>query len=469
MTGFQRIKGSFRDPSGFVFEHDGIVFRQVNSSYRAHYDRLMESGLYADLTQAELLVPHVEVDDPAPRGREFYKVLKPLQIPFISYPYEWSFSQLKDAALLTLAVQKRALSRGLVLKDASAYNVQFHQGKAILIDTLSFESYQEGRAWIAYKQFCQHFLAPLLLMSRKDIRLSQLLRVHIDGIPLDLASAIAPKKTYRQLGILMHLHLHARAQQRYRDGSRAAGSLGRKRVSKGSLLQIADSLRGTIRGLRWRHDATDWSGYYDGDSYQEAAFGHKLKLVAEYLALVKPSCVLDLGANTGEFSRLASGAGAFTVSADNDPGVVEANYLRVKADQEQNLLPLLLDLVNPSGAIGWANAERQSLAERSKADCLLALALIHHLAISNNVPLTNVAEYFAGLAEWLVIEFVPKRDKQVQKLLRTRDDIFDLYTVEGFEASFGEVYEIVKSSPLRQSERVVYLMRRRKNGATTLA
>ena len=462
MTNIKRIRGSFRDPSGFVFIRDGTVYRQVSPGYQANYDHLLGSGLYADLTERQLLVPHIETDSPAPGGQEAYKVLKPLQIPFISYPYEWSFSQLKDAALLTLEVQKRALSRGMVLKDASAYNVQFHQGKAILIDTLSFERYQDGQAWVAYKQFCQHFLAPLLLMSRKDIRLSQLLRVHIDGIPLDLASAIAPKTTYRQLGVLMHLHLHARAQQRYRDGSRADGSLDRKRISKGALLQIADSLRGTIRGLRWRHDATDWSDYYEGDSYQAAAFGHKLELIAEYLDMIQPASVWDLGANTGEFSRLASGAGAFTVSADNDPGVVEANYLKAKRDQESNLLPLLMDLVNPSGAIGWANAERLSLAERCNADCLLALALIHHLAISNNVPLPSVAEFFAALAEWLVIEFVPKRDKQVQKLLRSRDDIFEGYSQEGFEASFGEVYEIVKSSPLRQSERVLYLMRRRK-------
>ncbi len=462
MTNIKRIRGSFRDPSGFVFIRDGTVYRQVNPGYQANYDHLLGSGLYADLTERQLLVPHIETDSPAPGSQEAYKVLKPLQIPFISYPYEWAFSQLKDAALLTLEVQKRALSRGMVLKDASAYNIQFHRGKAILIDTLSFERYQDGEAWVAYKQFCQHFLAPLLLMSRKDIRLSQLLRVHIDGIPLDLAAAIAPKTTYRQLGVLMHLHLHARAQQRYRDGSRADGSLGRKRISMGSLLQIADSLRGTIRGLRWRHDATDWSDYYEGDSYQVAAFRHKLELVAEYLDLIQPACVWDLGANTGEFSRLASGAGAFTVSADNDPGVVEANYLKAKRDQESNLLPLLLDLVNPSGAIGWANGERLSLAERCNADCLLALALIHHLAISNNVPLHSVAEFFAALAEWLVIEFVPKRDKQVQKLLRSRADIFEGYSQEGFEASFGEVYEIVKSSPLRQSERVLYLMRRRK-------
>ena len=461
MTDLRRVKGSFRDPSGFVFSEDGIVYRQVNPSYRSNYDHLIGSGLYADLTEGQLLVPHVEEGDHAQSGHGAYKVLKPLQIPFVSYPYEWSFSQLKDAALLTLAVQKRALSRGMILKDASAYNVQFFQGKPILIDTLSFEIYQDGQAWVAYKQFCQHFLAPLLLMSRKDIRLSQLLRVFIDGIPLDLASATAPKATYRQLGILMHVHLHARAQRRYKDSSRPAGTLARKRIGKQSLLQIADSLRSTISGLRWQHGATDWSGYYGGDSYEREAFQHKLQLAAEYLDLIKPSCVWDLGANTGEFRRLASSAGAFTVSADNDPGVVEDNYLKTKRDREKNLLPLLIDLVNPSAGIGWANAERQSLAERSNADCLLALALIHHLAISNNVPLPSIAEFFASLAEWLIIEFVPKRDKQAQKLLSARSDIFEQYSKEGFEESFSNSYHLVRSQQLRDSERILYLMRRK--------
>lgn len=455
-----RINASFRDPSGFVFIEDETVYRQVNLSYQAHYDQLIRSGLYAYLTERRMLVPHEESGLRGSGAPEAYKILKPLQIPFISYPYEWSFSQLKDAALLTLAIQKRALSRGMVLKDASAFNVQFLDSKPIFIDTLSFEIYAEGQAWVAYRQFCQHFLAPLLLMSRKDIRLNQLLRVFIDGIPLDLASATAPKSTYLQPGILMHIHLHARVQHHYKSSSHLAGMSSRKRIGKRSLLQIADSLRSAISGLRWNPGGTDWSDYYDGNSYQEEAFQHKFKLVEEYLGLIKPNCVWDLGANTGEFSRIASRAGAFTVSADNDPGVVEVNYLKSKREQATHLLPLLIDLVNPSPGIGWAHAERQSLAERSKADCLLALALIHHLAISNNIPLPSIAEFFATLAEWLVIEFVPKRDKKAQQLLGSRVDIFDQYTKTDFEASFSRIYHIVKSRQLERSARVLYLMRR---------
>ena len=459
MPRFERIGGSFRDPNGFVFSLDGEVHRQVNQPYQAHYERLMQSGLYQSLVADELLIAHEEVDAVAAPAQGAYKILRPQQLPFVSYPYEWCFSQLKDAALTTLRIQKRALAQGMTLKDASAYNIQFLDGKPRLIDTLSFETLTEGGAWVAYRQFCQHFLAPLALMSCSDIRLSQLLRAHIDGIPLDLAARLLPKRAWLNTGLAMHLLLHARAQKRY------AGSAGqaerRKRLGKRDLLNIADSLRSTIQGLRWDPGGTSWSDYYAGDSYDEAGFEHKQQLVADYIALAAPRRLWDLGANTGRFSRIASGRGIFTLSMDNDPGVVEANYLKAKNDGETALHPLLVDLANPSPAMGWANEERDSLAARGPADCALALALLHHLAISNNVPLQRIAAFFASLAPRLIIEFVPKRDPKVQTLLATREDIFVDYERNAFERVFGEVYEIMQTQQLRGSERVLYLMRRR--------
>ena len=193
-----QLGGSFRDPNGFVFVSEGTLYRQVNKSYQRHYDLLYSSGLYEALVSRHLLIAHDECDYLPHGNDQIYKVLRPLPVPFVSYPYEWCFSQLKDAALVTLDLQKRALAHNMVLKDASAYNIQFLDGKPLLIDTLSFETYEEGRAWVAYRQFCQHFLAPLVLMSQKDIRLSQLLRVYIDGIPLDLAASLLPKRTYLQ-------------------------------------------------------------------------------------------------------------------------------------------------------------------------------------------------------------------------------------------------------------------------------
>lgn len=461
MKDAKRIDGSFRDPSGFVFIKEGIIYRQVNRSYQRHYDGLIGSGLYDRLISRNYLVPHSEVDHPPLLQDGAYKILRPQPIPFISYPYEWSFSQVKDAALATLAVLKHSLAHDLILKDASAYNVQFLAGKPVLIDTLSFEIYDEGQPWRGYRQFCQHFLAPLALMSYKDIRLSRLLRDYIDGIPLDLAVSLLPRRSILNVGLLTHLHLHSRAQRRYAGKPAPAASSGNSRLGKRSLMNIADNLRSTIERLEWNPGGTSWADYYAGDSYQETGFDSKAKTVASFIRMAKPKRVWDLGANTGVFSRIASQSGIFTVSIDSDPGAVEANYLFSKQQQEENLHPLLVDLTNPSAASGWANNERESLVQRSRADCILALALIHHIAIANNVPLGKIARFFASLAEWAIVEFVPKSDKKVQQLLVARDDIFVDYTRSGFEREFGSVFEVVTSKPIEESQRLMYLLRRR--------
>jgi len=464
----QKHDASFRDPSGFLFTRDGILYRQVNKAYAGSYTRLMQSGLYAKLVKAGLLVPHVEADGPAGKERPFppadpdlaHITIRPERVPFISYPYEWSFGQLKDAALATLSIQKRALKAGMSLKDASAYNIQFFQGKPALIDTLSFEEYREGEPWVAYRQFCQHFLAPLALMAYRDVRLSQLLRVYIDGVPLDLASSLLPGRTRWKLGLYTHIHLHARAQKRYAGVAISEARAGRS-MSQQAMAGLIESLRDTIRKLEWKPAGTEWADYYEDNNYTDAAFQHKLNLIEDWLGRIQPQMVWDLGANTGLFSRPAAAMGAFAVAFDIDPAAVEQNYRQVKADKETNLLPLVLDLTNPSPAIGWHNQERASLGQRGPADAVLALALIHHLAISNNVPLERVAQFFADLGEWLIIEFVPKNDSQVQRLLRSRADIFPDYTREGFETAFRSHFEIHASSDLRDSERKVYLMRRK--------
>lgn len=452
-----KVGASFRDPSGFLFTRDGVLYRQVNQGYAEEYERLMRSGLYQKLVKAGLLVPHQEVDIPPAESDKAFKILRPERLPFISYPYEWSFDQLKDAALTTLAIQRRALKHGLSLKDASAYNIQFYQGKPVLIDTLSFETYKEGEPWVAYRQFCQHFLAPLALMAWRDVRLGQLLRVYIDGLPLDLADSLLPARARWNLGLYTHISLHARAQKRYADVA-IEEARGRRRMSKRALLGLIASLESTVRKLRWKAAGTEWAEYYDKTNYTADAFAHKRQLVAAWLEQVAPRFVWDFGANTGLFSRLAAERGAYTVSFDIDPAAVEQNYSQVKSRQETNLLPLILDLTNPSPAIGWSHRERDSLLQRGPAELVMALALVHHLAISNNVPLESVAEFFAQAGRWLIVEFVPKTDSQVQKLLRSRVDIFPDYTREGFERAFGQHFRIHQAVPLRQSERWLYLM-----------
>jgi hypothetical protein len=459
-TNNQDLKSSFRDPSGFLFTKDGCLYRQVNQAYAADFGLLKESGLYDKLIKAGLLIPHIEADIKPPLPELAYKIIRPERVPFISYPYEWSFGQLKDAALATLSIQRRAVKAGITLKDASAYNIQFVNGKPVLIDTLSFEAYKEGEPWIAYRQFCQHFLAPLALMAYRDVRLGQLMRVYIDGIPLDLASRLLPARTRWNLGLASHIHLHAGAQKRYSDVAVSEARGGRK-LNKEALLNLIESLRDTIRKLEWKPVGTEWADYYAANNYTDAAFEHKKTLVEAWLTETGAKTVWDLGANTGVFSRVAANTGAFVVSSDVDPAAVEVNYRLVKEKKETYVLPLVIDLTNPSPAIGWNNSERDSYVQRGPAEAVLALALVHHMAIGNNVPLNRVAEFFGECGQWLIVEFIPKSDSQVQRLLRNRADIFSGYTRDGFEKDFCQIYSIKRSSAILDSERWLYLMQRK--------
>ncbi|MGB2963162.1 MAG: hypothetical protein WBB69_04170 [Anaerolineales bacterium] len=454
----KRETASFRDPSGYLFWREGVLYRQVNQRYQDHYTFLMKSGLYRSLVDDGLLINHEEVKIEPYQPEGAYRVICPERIPFISYPYEWSFSQLKDAALATLTIQKRALAYGMSLKDSSAYNIQFWRGKPVLIDTLSFEIYEEGKPWVAYRQFCQHFLAPLALMSYRDVRLSQLLRIYIDGIPLDLTSGLLPFRTYLKFPLLTHLHLHAAAQKRY-AGHQVDLTSPRQEVKKTGILGILSSLESIISHLNWNPEGTAWADYVSTHNYADASLNHKKQAVAEYLDRVRPETVWDLGANTGVFSRLASQRMINTVAFDIDPGVVELNYRQSITDKDQYLLPLLLDLTNPSPNLGWFNQERRSLFKRGSADMVLALALVHHLAITNNVPLDQIALFMANLGHWLVVEFVPKDDPQTQKLLASREDIFIDYSQKRFEEVFSAYYQIDDTVVINNSARTLYLMK----------
>ncbi len=451
------IKSSFRDPSGFVFIQDGRIYRQINMSYKDNYDHLLKSGLYDDLIKEKLLIPHNEINQKSAQERNAYKIIRPECIYFISYPYEWSFTQLKHAALITLKIQKRAMNYGMSLKDCSAYNIQFLQGKPILIDTLSFEKYNKNKPWVAYKQFCQHFVAPLSLMCYKDIRLSQLLRVFIDGIPLDLASSLLPLKTKFKFNILTHIHLHAKSQKYF---AKKSSKITNKQMGLYGFLGLIDSLENTVRKMEWKAENTEWADYYKETNYSESTFRQKIAIVSEYISESNPKSVWDIGSNIGVFSRISSNKDVQTISFDIDPGAVEKNYLSTIKNSETHLLPLLLDLTNPSPGIGWENSERISLLMRGPADTLLALAIIHHLAIANNVPLLRIAEFFSKLCTYLIIEFIPKEDSQVKKLLRTREDIFLNYSKNDFERDFSKYFKIQKSVRLNDSKRIIYLMKR---------
>lgn len=454
------LPSSFRDPDGYLFFLGNTLFRAVNESYRKHYEYLLNSGLYYKLVERRMLVCHEEVD--AQGNTSAWRVIRPEEVDFISYPYEWCFNQLKDAALLTLDIQLTAIEHGMSLKDASAYNIQFHRGRPIMIDTLSFEKYEEGKPWVAYRQFCQHFLAPLALMAKRDVELNKLLIAYIDGIPLALAKKLLPLSSWFNMGLLMHLHLHAASQKKYAYNTALNGKGSKVRhVSKMGMIGIVQSLRKIVSRLKWQPGNTEWGNYYNITNYSKDAFSAKQKLVSDFLKMSKPIQVWDLGANTGVFSRIAADLNIPTISFDADPSAVEINYRTVKEKDEYLILPLLLDLTNPSPSLGWNGNERYSLIQRGPTDCILALALIHHLAISNNLPFHKIAEFFYGLCNKLIIEFVPKEDSQVQKLLSSRRDIFNKYDQAHFERVFSEYFIIRSAEPIVDSKRILYLMERR--------
>ncbi len=435
-----------------MFWRDGELYRFINDSYGENFKYLVDSGLWERLVGENLIVSHKEV--------EKYKIYKPDMLDFVSYPYEWSFSALKDAALLTLKIQKISLEHNMTLKDASAYNVQFFGTEPVFIDILSFEKHEEGKPWIAYKQFCQHFMAPLLLMSQGEPGLQSLLLGNIDGIPLDLASKLLPKRTFLNFSVLTHIHFNAAMQKSCRDKSLKNSS--NIKLSRNAQVNLLTDMENLIKSLGLKGDKTPWADYYSIKNYDEDSFEHKKGLVREYLGYSDAEKVIDLGANTGIFSKIAGEAGKYVISCDMDFLAVENSYTQLKNENNKKILPLIIDLCAPSPAIGWFCRERASFFERmGRENTVMALALIHHLRISNNVPLNKIAEFFSEISGTLLIEFVPKRDSMTQKLLSAREDIFSDYYKNFFEQEFLKYFAIIKSSRIANSERFLYLMKRK--------
>lgn len=452
---------SFRDPSGFVFYEDNILYRQVNQCYKTQFEHFEKSGLYNKLLSDKQVIEHkrVVMETGYPK---LFCVIQPEKIPFISYPYEWSFSQLKDAALTTLKIQKSAVEYGMILKDASAYNIQFVNGIPKLIDTLSFDFYKEGDPWVAYGQFCRHFLAPLFLMAEVDVRLWQLMRIHIDGIPIDLASKLLKWKG--GFAAKQHIHWHARAIAKHSRDCKTSDKIKAIKISKFSYKAMIDSLINTVERIILKNIKTEWMDYYSNNNYTEESIACKENVIAKFIKEMHIDSIWDFGANDGRFTRIALKYGAtFAVDFDIDSMAVEQNYLKVKENKD-NVLPLILDLTNPSPGLGFANLERSPIDKRQKPECILALALIHHLAISNNLPFKKIAEWLSKLTDNLIIEFVPKEDSQVRILLTTREDIFPEYNQAGFEEAFKEYFSIIKTESIVGSSRTLYLLKtKRKN------
>ena len=438
---------SFKDYDAFVFYENGNLYRKFSQNYVAVYKKFIASGLYKKLLDNKLIIEHEEISE---------DTIKPKKV-FISYPWEWCFSQLKDAALTTLEIQKTALDYDMSLKDANCFNIQFAENNPLLIDTSSFENYTEGQPWVAYKQFCENFIAPLALMAYKDLNLNSLFISDINGISLELTSKLLPFYTKLNPNLFMHIHLHGKMQKKYSGTNKVKKDVS---ITKFQQKCLIDNLIKTVENIKLPKYQTEWGNYYNYTNYNEKSFEYKKEIISAYMKKITPETVCDFGSNDGTFSRIFSNNGIKVFSFDIDKIAVEANYIKAKENKEKNIFPLVFDLANPSPAVGWANEERKTLISRlEKVDVILALALIHHLRFTYNIPFIKIADYFSKISKYLIIEFVNKKDSKVQDMLSAREDIFIDYDEEHFEKTFSLYYDIIDKTPIIDSERTVYLMK----------
>lgn len=454
---------SFRDPSGRIFQKNGAFYRSVDSSYRAHWEKLESSGLLSELTGAGLLIAHEEMKVTHDFFAGAWKVIRPAQVPFISYSYEWCFGQLREAALLALEIQKRALSKGMVLKDAASANIQFVDGRAVWIDTLSFEIYEEGKPWAAYQQFCRHFLAPLLLGAR-DPQALRTLMSFTDGLPLDLASNLLPWHSWMNFGTLCHIHGNAKARETGAGLEKRYG-IKNTRLSLSGLNRIVESLNDTIKNIRLKKKTSHWTVYRPEEHYGSEGFENKKKIVSEFLGRLRPRIVFDFGSNTGFFSKIASEYTPRLIALESDHAAAEIHYKSLKQAGEKKVLPLVMDICQPVPGRGWENKERLSFLERAEeGGTVMALGLVHHLAIGEGIPLEKVAGFFSKFGRYLIVEFIPENDPKAREVGMRKENAFKNYSKEIFEAAFKSEFKILEAKKPEGNLRGLYLMESISNG-----
>lgn len=449
--------GSFRDPSGSVFLVDGRVFRTVNPLASQHFDYVRTTGLTDELIAKGWLLPETRVESgvlgEAGSGASY--VLEHPRLTYVSYPYEWPFGVLKDAALLHLDLHLRALDKDVTLSDASAYNIQFQGPRPVFIDHLSFRPYRDGEYWSGHGQFCQQFLNPLLLRAHCGIPHNSWYRGSQEGIEVTELNRVLPLRSKLSWNVLTHVVLQARFQQGSAQ-SESSAPINQRKLPKAAYRHMLGSLRRWIARLEPADRVRSvWRDYAKEHSYSDDEVTAKKAFVGAFAGATRPRLLWDLGCNTGDYSKVALQAGAEAVIGfDFDQGALELAYARAMSER-LNFLPLFLDATNPTPDQGWAQRERRGLGTRASADGLLALALVHHLAIARNVPLDQVVDWLTGLAPSGVIEFVPKNDAMVQRLLRLREDIFPGYTEENFLRALRARAQIVREQKVSQSGRLL--------------
>lgn len=456
--------GSFRDPSGRILRQDGKILRAIFNQGAANYEAARDAGVYRRAVSRNRMVDLRETDISQLAGIDpgLRVVLEHPPLPFISYPYEWTFSGLKAAALLHLDFHLELLADGFTLSDATAYNVQFEGTRPIFIDHLSIVPYEDGALWTGQRQFAMQFLNPLILWAKRGVAPNTWYRGNVEGIaPEDLTKLLSWREK-ASFTVLAHVVAQSWTYKRgVQAGLDAKTNIARK-LSKAAFVSILKSLRDYIAGLYYPGEKTIWSDYASHNSYDDERRAAKHEFVGELARSVQPQMIFDLGCNTGDFTvtALQNGAKA-AVGFDFDFGALEQAFARF-SKSGQPVLPLWLDATNPSPSQGWASKERKSLSERADADALLALAVIHHLAIARNVPLDMAVDWLMNLAPVGIIEFPSKSDSMVQQLLSARPDIFPDYTEEAFLAHVRARGAIRAEKQLGENGRLLIQYDRRK-------
>ncbi|MDQ3572171.1 MAG: methyltransferase [Actinomycetota bacterium] len=459
--------GSFRDPESRVLVGEDAIFRVLSEGGMADWRALASSPTFERFSASGALVPTElehgglpELDFSMLAG-EVAGVLRHERIPFVSYPYEWSFAMLRDSALLQLDLLLSALDDGLILKDASPYNVQWRGTRPQFVDIGSFERLREGEPWTAYRQFCALNLNPLLLQAYRGIPFQPWLRGSLEGIsPADADRCFSLRDHFRR-GVLSHVHLHARLEAR--NAARAGADVKRElrdaRFSSELIRANARKLRKLVGRLDWDPGASAWTGYREVNTYTDATAERKARFVADAAVAAAARLVWDVGANDGAYSRVAAAAGAYVVAFDYDQATIDNLYRQLASEGNERILPLVANVADPSPGLGWRGAERRPLEARGQPDLVLALALVHHLAIGANVPLAEVVAWLRSLDAAVVVEFPPRDDEMVRSLLSGKGPgASPDYELATFERLLSESFTVERREQLDPGGRVLFLV-----------
>ena len=458
MCAARAVAGSFRDPASRVFLTDDDVRRALSPEGLADFVALSCSGLLDDprVVGTERLD---DIDAPVELPDGVAAVLRHERVPFVSYPYEWTFSMLREAALLQLDLTLAALKRGLMLKDATPYNVQFVGTEPVFIDVGSFERLHAEELWVGYRQFCAQYLFPLLLQAHKGVAFQPWLRGAIDGIPASEFRGLTSLRDRARRGYISNVFLQARLDRR----ATATGTTSRRRGTLAPEVAIrviqnnVTKMRRLIVRLRWEPPLGEWMRYCFDNSYTNDDAARKDAFVRAAIDTRDWSLAWDLGCNNGRHARIAATRAAHVLALDADPGTVDLLFRALRAEGDTTILPLVVNLADPSPGLGWRGEERLALLDRGRPDLVLALALVHHLAIGNNVPVASVVEWFAGLGAALVVEFPTREEPMVQSLLaRKRRDLHADYDLGLFERELSKRFDIQRQEALGSGTRVLY-------------